>query len=249
MSKKLAEGSSALVLDVKCGAGAFMKSEPEADALARALVDIGIRAGLRTEAVLTSMDAPLGRAVGNAVEIAECVDTLKGNGPADLTEVLLTLAARMLVVSGVYDEHSAPPAIRAALASGAALQTLRRMIDRQGGDATVIDDPTRLPGARQRACVTADRSGFVTAVHAERVGRASMVLGAGRERVGDRIDHGAGVLVSRRRADQVSAGEVLLELLYNDDRRLEEALVLARDAVTIGDGPPLVTPRVIGAVR
>jgi pyrimidine-nucleoside phosphorylase len=249
MSKKLAEGSSALVLDVKCGEGAFMKSEQDARALARAMVDIGTRAGVRTEAVITAMHSPLGRAVGNALEIAECVDTLKGGGPPDLRDVLGGLATRMLVLSGRYDERSAPAAVQGALASGAAFEKLRAMVASQGGDVAALDDVRRLPAARQRATVAAPRSGYVAVVHAEAVGRSSMLLGAGRERVGDPIDHGAGLLIQAPVGAAVRAGDAVLELLYNDSRRLDEALGLARAAITIADDPPASMPRVIGAVR
>jgi len=249
MSKKLAEGSNALVLDVKCGHGAFMKSEDEAYNLARSLVDIGTRAGVRTEALITGMNAPLGRAVGNAVEIIECCEVLKGNGPDDLHEISLALASRMVSLSGHYGVAEGEQAVRQALGSGAALQKLRAMIAQQGGDAAIVDDYSRLPTARSRRAVTAMRSGYVQSLNAELIGRASMALGAGRERVGDTIDHGAGVLVTRARGAAVKAGDTVLELLYNDDRSLNQALMLARDAVTIGDAPPALRPLILGVVR
>jgi thymidine phosphorylase len=248
MSKKLAEGSTALVLDVKCGDGAFMKSEPDARALARSLVDIGNRAGLRTEALITRMDAPIGSAVGNAVEIVECIDVLKGRGPADLVELATIVATRMLVMSGMYDDGAARHAVKNALNTGAALEKLRAMIARQGGDAAVVDDYQRLPGAARRASVKASRSGYLTALAAEDVGRASIALGAGRERAGDPIDHGAGVLVARRVGDRVAAGDTLLELLYNAGSP-DDARVLAERAVTIGDAPPASRPLVIDICR
>jgi pyrimidine-nucleoside phosphorylase len=249
MSKKLAEGSSALVLDVKCGTGAFMKTEAEAYELARSLVDIGTRAGARTEAVITGMNAPLGRSVGNALEVIECVEALKGRGPDDLVEVLVALATRMLVLSGKYGNPEAEQAVRSVLASGAALEKLRAMVARQGGDVAVLDDYGRLPRARHRQMVTADRSGCVSALQAELVGRCSMALGAGRQRVEDEIDHGAGVLILRRPGEAVRAGEPVVELLYNDERRAGEALALARDAVSIADEPPALRPLVLGVVR
>ena len=248
MSKKLAEGSTALVLDVKCGDGAFMKSEPDARVLARSLVDIGNRAGLRTEALITRMDAPIGAAVGNAVEVVECIDVLKGGGPADLVELATVVAVRMLVMSGIYDDGAASRAVKNALDTGAALEKLRAMIARQGGDAAVVDDYHRLPGAAHRASVKAPRSGYLTALGAEGVGRASIALGAGRERAGDPIDHGAGVLVLRRVGDRVSAGDTLLELLYNAGSP-DDARVLAERAVTIGDAPPASRPLVIDICR
>src|SRR5688572_9532886 len=150
MSKKLAEGGDALVLDVKCGHGAFMKSEPDARELARLMVSIGAQAGLRTEAVITDMDAPLGRAVGNALEVIECIQTLKGHGPPDVSALVVDLATRVLVVSGRYGEPEAGPAVREAIGSGRALEKMRAMVGWQGGDTGVLDDYNRLPGAGRR---------------------------------------------------------------------------------------------------
>jgi pyrimidine-nucleoside phosphorylase len=249
MSKKLAEGSTALVLDVKCGNGAFMKSEGEAYQLARSLVDIGGRAGVRTEAVITGMAAPLGRAIGNALEIRECVEVLKGRGPDDLVEVLVALGTRMLALAGKYKNSAAEQAIRSAISSGAALEKLRAMIARQGGDPEVVDDYDKLPSARHRKAVPADRSGYVATMNAELIGRSSMALGAGRLRVEDTIDYGAGVLIIRRPGEAVSAGEPVVELLYNDERGVAEAAALARDAVTISEEPPLLRPLILGTVR
>jgi pyrimidine-nucleoside phosphorylase len=249
MSKKIAEGSTALVLDVKCGHGAFMKSEVAAYELARSLVDIGTRAGVRTEALITGMGAPLGRAVGNAVEIRECIEVLKGRGPEDLVEVLVALGTRMLALSGAYKNSAADQAIRTAIASGAALDKLRAMIARQGGDPAVVDDYDLLPSARHRTAVLADRSGFVSAMNAELIGRSSMALGAGRLRVEDAIDHGAGVLIVRRPGDAVAAGDPVVELLYNDGRGVSEATALAREAISITDEQPVLRPLIIGALR
>ena len=249
MSKKIAEGSTALVLDVKCGHGAFMKSEGDAYELARSLVDIGTRAGVRTEALITGMGAPLGRAVGNAVEIRECIEVLKGRGPDDLVEVLVALGTRMLALSGAYKNSAADQAIRTAIASGAALDKLRAMIARQGGDPAVVDDYDRLPSARHRTAVTADRSGYVSAMNAELIGRSSMALGAGRLRVEDAIDHGAGVLIARRPGEAVAAGDPVVELLYNDERGVSEATSLAREAISITAEPPALRPLILGVLR
>jgi pyrimidine-nucleoside phosphorylase len=249
MSKKLAEGSSALVLDVKCGPGAFMKSEGDASELARALVDLGVRAGVRTEALITSMRAPLGRAVGNAVEIVECVDVLRGRGPDDVTELLVAIGARMVALSGRHDRAGAERAVRSALASGAGLDKLRAMVGRQGGDVSALDDARRLPSAARREAIAADRSGYVSGLDAGLVGRSSMLLGAGRQRVEDRIDHGAGVLIAKRPGEPVAAGDPVLELLYNDDRGLPQAMACAREAIVIADEPPALEPLILGVVR
>jgi pyrimidine-nucleoside phosphorylase len=246
MSKKLAEGSTALVLDVKCGDGAFMKTEPDARALARSLVEIGSRAGLPTEALITRMDAPLGCAVGNAVEIIECVEVLKGRGPADLVELTTTIATRMLMMSGAHDADSAVRVVRHAIDSGQALRKLREIIERQGGDASIVDDYQRLPAAAYRTAVVAPRSGYVTGLAAELVGRASIALGAGRERAGERIDHGAGVLIAARVGDRVSAGDPVVNLLSNTAGSFNVARPLAERAVTIGDAAPPTRPILIG---
>lgn len=249
MSKKLAEGCDALVLDVKCGQGAFMKDETEARALAESLVAIGTRAGVRTEALITGMDAPLGLAVGNALEIIECIEILKGRGPRDVTDLSVTLASRMLVVGGKASNADAEGMVRAVLESGEALQKLRAMIAQQGGDASVVDDYSRLPGARHRHAVAADRSGFVSRLQAELVGRASMALGAGRSCVEEGIDHGAGVVIHRKPGAAVAEGEPILDLLYNDDSGLQDAIEFAREAIVIGPEPPIVRPLVLGTVR
>jgi pyrimidine-nucleoside phosphorylase len=248
MSKKLAEGSDALVLDVKCGDGAFMKDVSDARALAETMVAIGTHAGVRTEAVLSGMDAPLGRAVGNALEVIECIEILKGRGPRDLIDLVVTLAARMLVAAGQANDRGAEATVRRALDSGAALEKFRGLIAAQGGDVGIVDDYSRLPGARYRRTVAASRAGYVSHVHAERVGRASVVLGAGRSRVEDRIDHGAGVLIHRTRGDAVEAGVPVLELLYNDERGVEDALAFAADAIELADAPPTLRPLVVGTV-
>jgi len=249
MSKKLAEGCDALVLDVKCGAGAFMKNEAEGRALAESLVAIGTQAGVRTEAFITEMETPLGRAVGNALEIIECIEVLKGRGPQDLVDIVVTLAARMLVVGGKASAEDAESTVRRAIASGQALDKLRAMIARQGGDAKIVDDYGRLPGARNKHVVAAERDGFVTRLQAELVGRASMALGAGRSRVEDTIDHGAGILIHRKPGDAVRRGDAILELLYNDEGGLEQAIDLARQAIEISAQAPPKRPKILGEVR
>ncbi len=250
MSKKLAEGSNALVLDVKCGDGAFMKDLEDARTLAASMVAIGTQAGVRTESVITDMNAPLGRAVGNALEIIECLETLKGTGPTELTGVIRVLATRMVMLAGVErEEVDAARRVDEALATGRALEVFARMIERQGGDRRVVDDPSRLPSAPDREQLRATRAGYVTAMHAEAVGRASHALGAGRSQVGDAIDHGVGVIVVSKPGDAVQAGDPLLELHHRGGRSLEAALALCREAVSIGDEPPAPRRKVLGEVR
>lgn len=250
MSKKLAEGASAVLLDVKCGRGAFMKSEEEARELARSLVAIGRRRGLRAEAAITRMDAPLGCAVGNAIEVVECIELLKGRGPHQLRQLVTAFAARMIVLAGVAgDEAAARPLVERALETGAALEKLRTIIAEQGGDPAVVDDYDRLPSAAHRQIVAADRPGFVASLHADLVGRASMVLGAGRERIEDAIDPAAGVRILRQVGERVETGAPVVELLYNDERRAGAAEQLARAAIVLADDPPPAQPLVLDWIR
>ncbi|HYB93931.1 MAG TPA: thymidine phosphorylase [Vicinamibacterales bacterium] len=250
MSKKLAEGSTALVLDVKCGRGAFMQRPQDARALARAMVTIGTTAGVRTEAFITRMDTPLGRAVGNALEIAECIDVLGGKGPDDLTALIVRLAARMVLLGGqATSEAAAEEKVRAALASGAATDKLRAMIKWQGGDPGVVDDPGLLPRARHTHHVAAQRSGFVQSLDALLIGRTAVALGAGRDKKGDAVDLSAGILLHKKPGEPVSTGEAVLELRYNDESRLNAAVQLASQAVVIGDQAPSAAPLLIGWVH
>ncbi len=207
MSKKIAEGIGGLVLDVKTGVGAFMKTPEASRQLAESLVAIGVASGVRTEALITSMDAPLGRMVGNSLEVIESIETLKGRGPADLEALSVTLAARMLMTARIEDSEPAAEArIRAALDSGAALDLFRRIVTRQGGDPAVIDDYHRLPAAPDRHIVPARRAGYVTGLHAEQIGRAAVALGAGRATLADTIDPGVGVEVRCPPGTQVVRG-------------------------------------------
>jgi pyrimidine-nucleoside phosphorylase len=249
MSKKIGEGTDALVLDVKVGRGAFMKTEADARALAETMVAIGDGVGLRTEAVLTAMDAPLGRHVGNALEIAESLDTLKGRGPADLETLSVTLAARMVALGGVAaDPGTAESLVREALASGRALEKFRHLIERQGGDPRVVDDYGRLPRAASRHVLAAPRSGCLAGIDASSVGRASMALGAGRERVDATIDPGAGIVLHAKPGDAVTAGAPLAELHVGAGRTPDAALALLARAFTIADEPPALPPLVYGVV-
>jgi pyrimidine-nucleoside phosphorylase len=250
MSKKIAEGIGALVVDVKAGSGAFMKSTADARALAASLVRLGRAAGIRTEALITAMDAPLGRTIGNALEVIESIETLKGRGPADLEELSVRLAARMLsLADAAPNETEAVAAVRAALASGAGLEKLRDIVRWQGGDPSVIDDYARLPTAPHRHVVRAPRSGIVTRLDAELLGRASMTLGAGRDRIDASIDPAAGIALEVTVGDAVDAGSVVLELHYADAGRLQQALPLVDEALTVGEVAPARQPLVLGDIR
>ena len=251
LSKKLAEGIDALVLDVKCGDGAFMSRIDDARALAASMTTIGRALGKPVQAILTSMDVPLGRMVGNALEVRESVDCLKGEGPADLMEVSLELAAEMLLLGGVATSRDqALDRCRRAIADGSALERFRRVVVAQGGDGRVCDEPEKvLPRAACVELVRAERSGSVHALKAWAVGQASMILGAGRRTAEDAIDPAAGIILHRTVGDRVAAGDVLAELHFNPPfaAALPEALAMFRDAVDIGaepmTRPPLILER------
>jgi pyrimidine-nucleoside phosphorylase len=239
MSKKIAEGIDALVLDVKTGTGAFMKTEAESRRLAESLVSIGNASGVRTDAVITSMNTPLGNAVGNALEVIECIEVLKGQGPADLIDLSVDLAARMLVLGGMAaDRAGADARVRAAIASGAGLERFRRIVEQQGGDPRVVDDYTRFPAAESRHVVTAERDGFVAELDALRVGRASVALGAGRDRVEDPVDPAVGIMLHAKPGDAVSKGQPLLEVHYRRRERLDAALAQIAGAIRLADRRP-----------
>lgn len=250
MSKKLAEGSNALILDVKCGHGAFMKSVDDARTLATSMVAIGTHAGVRTEALITDMEAPLGCAIGNTLEIIECVETLQGRGPADLADVVLRIATRMVVLAGrERDPEAAARLVEDALNSGRALETFRSMVQAHGGNPRVAEDYGHLPQAPDREMFRAPRTGYVTALRAESLGRASNVLGAGRLKVGDPVDHAVGLVAKVGVGAHVSAGEPLIELHHRGGRGLQPAIELCRAAVTISDEPPPAREKVLGEVR
>jgi len=234
MSKKIAEGTAALVLDVKVGSGAFMRDASDARQLAQTMVTLGAEHGLRTSALLTRMDTPLGRAVGNAVEVEESVATLSGDGPADLVEVTLALAAEMLQLAGIQpDPADALAAAAAALADGRALERYRAMIAAQGGDP---DAP--LPRAAHAQVVTAPAAGWLRRLDARSVGVAAWRLGAGRARKEDPVSPAAGVLCLAKPGEQVELGQPILELRADDESRLGRAIEALAEAIEIGEMPP-----------
>ncbi len=249
MSKKIAEGIDALVLDVKTGSGAFMKTEADSRLLAESLVAIGQASGVRTEAMITRMDRPLGRAVGNAVEVIESIEVLKGGGPVDLAEISIALAARMLVLGGLAaGDAEAVTKVRAALASGAGLERFRRIVETQGGDPRVADDYRCLPHAPEQDVVRAARSGYLARIDAELVGRASVLLGAGRDRVEDDVDPAAGIILRAGVGALVNAGDALLELQYRTIARRDAARPLAERAIVIEDSPPAEQPQILAHI-
>jgi len=193
---------------------------------------------------------PLGVAVGNALEVIECLEIRKGRGSADLVDCSIELTVRMLLLGKVAtDRADAEARVRAAIDSGAALDRFRQIVEGQGGDPRVVDDYTRLPAAPFRFMVRAARAGYVTRLDAELVGRASVALGAGRDRVEDAVDPAVGIIVTAKPGAQVSAGDAVLEIHYREQARLDAALVLAGRAITIGDEPPALRPIIVGEVR
>ena len=239
MSKKIAEGVNALVLDVKAGRGAFMKTREDARALADTLVAIGKASGVNTQAVITAQNWPLGCAVGNANEVIECLEVMKGRGPADLIELSLDLAERMLVAAGAADTRAEAHArCRKALDSGAALEKFRAIIERQGGDPRIVDDYARLPEAPGQHVVKARSAGFVSLLDAGLLGRASVALGGGRDKVDDAVDPGVGIMIRATVGEPVRAGDAILELRYRDAARLQAALPLVDAAVQVSPEPP-----------
>lgn len=250
LSKKLAEGIDGLVMDVKSGRGAFMKTRERSKALAESIVRVGNANGVRTEAMITGMDVALGRAVGNSLEVIECIETLKGRGPRDLESLSVTLAARMVRLAGIANtDADAEAKVRTALTSGAGLDKFRAIVRQQGGDERIVDEYRRLPTAPSRATVTADRAGYVCDLHAEQIGVAAMLLGAGRSRAEDRVDHAVGVLIRAHVGDSVKAGDVILEVHYREEKSLADALPMMRRAITVGDEKPPVEELVLEEVR
>lgn len=251
MSKKLAEGIDALVLDVKTGDGAFMKNESDAVALAELLVETGTRMGKRVVALVTGMDQPLGNNVGNAVEVAECLQILSGEGPADLRSLSTDLSAWMLLLAGAVANLDAGKRVaEEMIATGRARDKFRQVIKQQGGDERVVDDPSRLPRAHKSEALRSGRYGFVSRIACEQVGSACVILGGGRERHEDAIDPAVGIVLSKKVGDVVHEGEVLCTVYYNADARLREALALLEKSFVITDEPPPQVPlvrKIIGA--
>ncbi len=248
LAKKLAEGIDALVLDVKFGRGAFMKTKGEARRMADALVRVGRAGGKNISAVLTSMEQPLGRTVGNALEVEESIACLRGEGPADLLEITLTLGAAMLVMGGVApDEAAARRQLEQAIASGAALAKFREIVQAQGGDVAVVDDPKRLPQARWQEPLAAEIGGLVQDVDAMAVALAALRLGAGRAKAEDRVDPAVGISALVKVGERVEAGGALCIVHANDRTALAEANAMLRKAIIVGDSPPVIEP-LIGEV-
>lgn len=234
MSKKIASGADAIVLDVKVGSGAFMKDLDNAFQLARAMVDIGYAVNRKTVALISDMDQPLGRAVGNSIEVKEAIDTLKGNGPEDLLELCITLGSHMLVLSGrAGNIDEAGALLKIAVSSGAALSKFKDFIKAQGGDPDVVDNTDMLPKSRLVKGFVSQCDGFVTKILADQVGMASLVLGAGRETKESSIDLSVGILFNKKVGDYIRAGEEIALIYGNDDSKMALCMEKLSNALTI----------------
>ena len=239
MSKKLAEGIDGLVLDVKTGSGAFMKNEKDAVYLAELMVATGERMGKKMAALITDMDQPLGRYVGNALEVVEVVEVLRGGGPEDLCELCIELAAWMFLLGQrVTSIDEGKQLSNKLIRSGEALQKFREMVELQGGDVRTIDDPGRLPHAQHTLEVKSERSGHVRSIQCERAGTACVILGGGRERKEDSVDPAVGFVLHKKVGDPVVAGETLCTVFYNSEPLGQRAKTMLLESFEIGDTPP-----------
>ncbi len=239
MSKKIAGGANAIVLDVKTGLGAFMQDLGRARELAQLMVDIGTHAGRRVTALISDMNQPLGHAVGNALEVREALDTLMGGGPEDFREHCLVVAAHMLYLSGRFgDFEDARRAAEQSLKEGDALAKLKALVQAQGGDLSYVEDPTRLPAAPVIRDIDAPASGYLSKIHARVVGMAAMHLGAGRARKGDPIDHAVGVIAPRKVGDLVERGQPIFRVHARSETALDEAAARLLQACEIVEKPP-----------
>jgi pyrimidine-nucleoside phosphorylase len=249
MSKKIASGAQHILIDVKCGWGAFMRDLPQARKLARIMVQLGHEMGRKVGCVISPMEEPLGWAVGNSLEVVEAIHTLKGEGPPDFTRAVRHLTAEMLLLAGSGKTLAeAEKMVEAALGSGAALQRFARMIEAQGGDARVADDPGRLPVARLEGVLEATGDGFLAEVDALQVGHAAMLLGAGRQKKGDAVDPGAGLLLARKVGERVHRGERLATLYSNQPEGLEKALQFLQGAFSLSPERVAPSPLFLGKV-
>lgn len=250
MSKKIAAGAQAIVLDVKVGLGAFMRTLDDARALGQLMVDIARLAGRRAVALLSDMNQPLGFAVGNALEVREAIETLHGGGPADFREHCLTVGGYMLLLGGVVqDIEEGKRRIVQALDDGSAWAKFRALVQAQGGDVAYVDEPERLPAARLIEPLPAPHRGYLQQIHARVVGETAVILGAGREKKGGPIDHAVGIVVHKKVGDWVEQGEPVFTIHANDPQRLAEARKRLQTALQWSDEPVEPLPHFYGAVE
>lgn len=249
MSKKLALPDDCIVLDVKCGSGAFMKSEEDSLALAKLMVSIGKNAGRKMLALVTDMDAPLGCAIGNSLEVVEAINTLKCSGPADFTELCVTLSAYMLRLCEGENLDVCRKKVENALESGAALKKFKDMIKGQGGNPAWADDVSLFPKAKFSREIRCDKDGYIYAVNAEKYGIAALVLGAGRSKKEDVIDYSAGILIANKRGDKVQKGDVIATIYSSSPENFDEAEKIISENTVISDKRPQVRPLVLAVAE
>ena len=249
MSKKLAAGSRSIVLDVKVGSGAFMKTAEDGRKLAESMVTIGKACGRRITAVMTNMDIPLGYRIGNALEVMEAVDVLRGHGSDDLREVCTALAENMLMLCNGWDEERARAEVAEAVASGKAFETMKKWIAAQGGNAAALEDFSLLPQASVHYELKAPRSGYLAHMDAQKIGEASAILGAGRQKKEDSIDYAAGIVLRKKTGDRVEAGETLAELWTNQEKSVADSEAEFLSALVWGEEAPQHQPLVLGVIR
>ena len=248
MSKKLAAGSKGIVLDVKCGSGAFMKTYDDAKLLAEKMTAIGQRAGRKTVALITNMDIPLGRAVGNALEVKEAVTILKNEQKDELYEVSVALAAHMLSLVNSKDIYECEKMIRLAIENGSALEKLKEAVGAQGGDISYIDDTSKFIEASVCIEYKAEKSGYINKIDAQKIGRASVLLGAGREKKDDVIDFGAGIYLCKKTGDEVREGDTVARLYTNKNEYADSALAVIKEAFDYSQEKPYIGKTVLGTV-
>lgn len=248
MSKKIAAGADCILLDVKTGSGAFMKTVEDSVKLAKAMVAIGEHSGRRTVALVTNMDQPLGNAIGNALEIKEVCKTLKGNGPADLYEICMHLAANMLSLAGKGDLKSCRLMAEKSISDGSAFKKFKQMVDAQGGDVSVIDDTSKFREAKVAYEVKSEKDGFIHSIDAELCGTASMQLGAGREKKDDTIDYSAGIMLNKKAGDSVKKGEMVAKFYTSSAKRCKVAEKTFREAFCINSVKPESKPYVYARI-
>lgn len=248
MSKKLAAGNDSILLDVKTGSGAFMKTVEDSIALAEEMVKIGENAGRRTAALITNMDIPLGNNIGNSLEVIEAVNTLKGNGPEDFTEVCLNLAGNMLFLAGAGEIEECMKKAKTAIADGSALERLVAMVDAQGGDADYIRDTEKFAKATHTFDVLAEKEGYIVSMNTESCGIASSMLGAGRITIDSEIDFTAGIIIHKKTGDKVAKGDVLATMYTTKPELFDAAVKCYQEAVVIGEEKPKEQPLIYARV-
>ncbi|HHY78614.1 MAG TPA: pyrimidine-nucleoside phosphorylase [Clostridiales bacterium] len=233
MSKKIASGADCIVLDVKVGSGAFMKKLDEAILLAETMVNIGKRLGKKTIAIVSDMNQPLGYEIGNANEVREAIEVLKGKGAEDETYIALTIASYMAVLGGAFNDFdTAFEYMKRAIETGEGIKYLRKLITIQGGNPNVIDDPSILPQAKNKIEIKSDKDGYINSINAEKIGTAAMLLGAGRTKKDETIDHGAGITLTKKVGDRVKKGDTL-SILHTNRTKWDDAINIVKDAFII----------------